>query len=316
VGQGRPSELPPWRENETAAPGRSFRIVSVTTDQSWSGRAFGLAIDSEFALPGLRAGASPADAERSLSIGLLPTAALGETGGGPVRIDRGPDGYMFVVAGVGRFELSASGRRVQCRPVPAAGWEWRRYLLGQVLPFAALLQGLEVFHASAVEIDGMAVALSGSSGLGKSALALELHLAGAGFVTDDVLAVEHIDGTVMAHPGIALSKVRRRIAGGVLEVRRPVVAVAEPLPLAAFCFLHPSDDDEPSLSERVADARWLLGSTFNLVVDEPARLTGQIDTCAAIAAQARILDVGIPAHVDAAVAAELRAGLSAVPAPA
>jgi hypothetical protein len=274
-----------------------------------------LAIDSEFALPGLCAGASPVDAERRVSIGLLSAAALGETGGVPIRIDSGPDGHTFVVAGVGRFELSASGRRVQCRPVPAAGWEWRRYLIGQVLPFAALLQGLEVFHASAGEIDGTAVALSGSSGLGKSALALELHLAGAGFVTDDVLAVEHIDGTVMAHPGIALSKVRRRIPGGVLEVRRPVVPVAEPLPLAAFCFLHPSDD-EPSLSERVADARWLLGSTFNLVVDEPARLTGQIDTCAAIAAQARILDLGIPAHVDAAVAAELRAGLSAAPAPA
>ena len=228
-------------------------------------------------------------------------------------IDRTDAGYRFLVSAVGLFELSHEGKRLRCRPVPAAGWEWRRYLIGQVLPFAALLQGLEVFHASAVEVDGRAVAISGPSGLGKSTLALELYLGGAGFVTDDVLALEELDGCVIAHPGVAMTKFRRRSSAGLLEIRRPVTPVPDPLPLDAFCLLRAADDGELGLTEAMAEPRHLLGSTFNLVVADAARLSAHMDVCAAIASQARMLHAAMPPRVDAAVAAALRAQLGAAP---
>lgn len=251
--------------------------------------------------------------ERPLAIELMPPGALDELGGATIGIHHGESGYRFVVAGAGVYELSTDGRHLRCRPVPAAGWDWRRYLIGQVLPFASVLQRLEVFHASAVEIDGVAVAISGPSGLGKSALARELHLGGAGFITDDVLAVEQRNGTVIAYPGVAMSKVRRRIGAGMLEARRHVTPIREPLPLGAFCFLRASEDDELRVSEGIADPRQLLGGTYNLVVTEPARLNTQIDLCAAIGTQARMLEAALPPAIDAGVAAELRAWLTASP---
>jgi hypothetical protein len=291
----------------------------------WSGRAFGLTIESEFAIPGLREVRRAPTGERPLAMELRPAAGLDERRLGErvcewragdrvtLGIDHTEEGYRFLVAGVGLFELSADGRRATCSPVPAAGWEWRRYLIGQVLPFAALLQGLEVFHASAVELDGRAIAISGPSGLGKSTLALELCLGGAGFVTDDVLALEERDGTLLAHPGVAMTKVRRHSAAGLLEVRRPMIPVREWLPLEAFCRLRAADDDQLRVTEVVADPRQLLGSTFNMVVGDAERLSAHMDVCASLAAQARILDVTVPPRVDAGVAAALRAQLEAAP---
>jgi hypothetical protein len=291
----------------------------------WSGRAFGLSIRSEFAIPGLRESRSAPAGERPLAMDLSPPAPLDERRLGErvcewrdgdrisLGIDHTDAGYRFLVAGVGLFELSEDGRRLSCCPVPAAGWEWRRYLIGQVLPFAALLQGLEVFHASAVEIDGGAVAISGPSGVGKSTLALELYLGGAGFVTDDVLAVEERAGVVLAHAGVAMAKVRRSTPAGMLEIRRPVSPVSEPIPVEAFCLLQSSGNGAFGLTEGGADSRQLLGSTFNLVVADAERLSAHMHLCATLAAQARMLTAALPSHVDAGVAQELRTRLAAAP---
>ena len=70
-----------------------------------------------------------------------------------------------------------------------------------MLPFAALLQGLEVFHASAVVQGGEAIALLGPSRAGKTSLALELCARGASFLADDVLALETREDALFAHPG-------------------------------------------------------------------------------------------------------------------
>ncbi len=300
--------------------------MSSTQEQRWSGQAFGLSIWSDFRLPGFRTGRESDPSERRLAIECLPATTLSEERVGErvcewrddhghitLAIDETHAGFRFIVARVGVYELSADGQRIVCQPALSAGYEWRRYLIGQVLPFAALLQGLEVFHASAVEIDGRAVAISGPSGLGKSALALGLHLSGAGFVTDDVLALEVRDDAVVAHPGIAMAKVRRTTAHGLLEVRRPVVPVAEPLPLEAFCLLRVSGDGLLHVTEAPAEAREFLGATFNLVVTSAERLHAQLDVCAAVAEQARTLHVAVPHTIDGQVSGQLRAQLGTVP---
>ncbi len=150
-----------------------------------------------------------------------------------------------------------------------------------------------------------------------------MHLAGAGFVTDDVVAVELRDGAAVAHPGLASVKLRRTAADLVdcrglgspassdaLELRYVLDAVRDPLPLTTFCVLDQSPDGSLSV-EGVADpGRWLLASTFNFVVDTPERLARQLDVCAAIARDARVLRVFVPDRPDADLAARLRASLA------
>ncbi|HXV06345.1 MAG TPA: hypothetical protein VFP23_10625 [Solirubrobacterales bacterium] len=323
-------------------------------ETTWAGGAFGLALRSEFALPGLKevdardeaggvGGPGGGDA-RSLALELGPTATpspdadWGErvqewrypNGTIGLAIDSDPKrGYRFYVED-GTFELTPDGRWATAHPAPNSAWRWRRYLTGQVLPFAALLQGLEVFHASAVEIDGSAVALLGGSGVGKSTLALNLHLAGAGFVTDDVIAVERSGSTVVVHPGIPAAKVRqaaRELIGpdprGALgepaseddfELRFRVEGPAGPLPLGVVCLLEPSAGDaEIEFAEERADPWRLLGNTFNLIVQDSERLNAQLDLCAQIASQAHCLRVRVPSRPGPEAAAGLAARLWKLP---
>lgn len=293
--------------------------------EHWTGSAFGLALHSELSLPGLvrsaESGSDGAevlialsrdpgepfeDAER-LQEWHYPDGTLGLTIDFDAR-----RGYRFFLYSAGVFELAADGSRLVVRPERdfEEQWHWRRYLIGQVLPFAALLHGLEPFHASAVEIHGGAVLFAGGSGLGKSTLALNMHLAGAGFLADDSVAIEATDPGLLAHPAIATTKVRqgaRDLLGeddrGVLlemvsedehETRYRVRTPAKPLPLAAVCMLERGEEEGSlTVSEGRADPWELLGSTFNDLVREPSRLQAQLDLCGRIAEETRFLRVRV-----------------------
>jgi hypothetical protein len=310
---------------------------------TWAGNAFGLSIRSEFELPGLEPGGGEAGG-RAVALAVAsrqqqPDAGWGERvqewryPDGPIglAIDWDEDaGYRFFVRDVGVFELASDGSRAVASPAPDSEWHWRRYLIGQILPFAALLHGLEVFHASAVEIAGSAVALAGPSGAGKSTLALNMHLAGAGFLTDDVLALEpRSDGSILAHPGIATAKVRQGAKGlvgrderGVLgelvsenehEARYEMPGSVDPCPLAAFCVLEPTGgDEEIAIAEEAASPLALLASTFNLLVQDGERLRRQLDVCTKIADRVRYLRVQVPGRPDEKAAAKLADRLRAL----
>jgi hypothetical protein len=291
----------------------------------WRGLAFGLGIDSDFELPGLRRdGADDGSPGRRIRIERGEAPAVPEAGWGErveewryptgllgVAIDFAADrGYRFFVHDAGVYELSADVATVTCRPIPGSEWRWRRYLIGQVLPFAALLQGIEVFHASGVTFGDAAVAIVGGTGMGKSTLALNMHLLGAGFLTDDVVAAEQRGSEIVAHPGIPAAKVRRLARDllvpddrGILgrpvsedeqEIRYEVEAAPAALGLGAVCILEPAGgEDAVEVEETRAEAGQLLGNTFNLLVQDEERLRRQLDVCASIAAQARFLRVGI-----------------------
>jgi hypothetical protein len=63
------------------------------------------------------------------------------------------------------------------------------FLEGNILAHALAADGFLALHASAVEVDGRALAIIGPSGMGKSTLAALLCAAGAALVADDVLRV-------------------------------------------------------------------------------------------------------------------------------
>ena len=309
----------------------------------WSGSAFGLTLRSGFELPGLEPGeerpAGPRVVELAMADRVEEPVAWGERlqewhypdGTLGLTIDRhGERGYRFYLYSAGVFELGADGGRVLCRLDPdfADQWHWRRYLIGQVLPFAALLQGLEVFHASAVEVGGGAVLLAGGSGLGKSTLALNMHLAGAGFLADDSLAVEAAGGGLVAYPATATAKVRQ-VARGLLqadrlgalvetvsedehETRFLVRTTAGPLPLAGVCMLELGEEPGSlEVAEGEADPWELLGSTFNNLVREESRLQAQLELCARIAAEVRFLRVRVGPRPEAAAAQTLKERIAA-----
>lgn len=288
--------------------------MAGTETTTWTGEAFGLSLRSEFPLPGLKPSGGGEGGSRTIALARssepaepfegaerlqewhYPDGTLGLT------IDRDECGYRFYLYGAGVFVLAADGGRavLHLDPEREESWDWRRYLIGQVLPFAALLHGLEVFHASAVEVGGGAVLLAGGSGLGKSTLALNMHLGGAGFFADDSVAIELIDGQILAHPAIATAKVREGarplLRGDTRGALREVVVADEhetrylvetangPLPLRAVCMLE-LGEEPGSLTTAAgkADPWELLGSTFNDVIRDPARLQGQLDLCGRIA---------------------------------
>jgi hypothetical protein len=75
----------------------------------------------------------------------------------------------------------------------------RHLLIDQVLPLLLSLEVL-VLHASAVSIDGRAVAFVGPAGAGKSTLALALADIGMPVLSDDALAVADCGGVLTAFP--------------------------------------------------------------------------------------------------------------------
>lgn len=76
-------------------------------------------------------------------------------------------------------------------------------LLGQVMAYWLELQGLPTLHASAVAVDGAAVAFLATSQSGKSTLAASLVQAGAAFLTDDMLPLDVGEDRTMARPAYA-----------------------------------------------------------------------------------------------------------------
>jgi hypothetical protein len=279
--------------------------------------AFGLDIESQTPLA-LLAGASARRTGRALGVSVRGGATLRwpassqrlcddfqPDGSLVYKIETDPQaGYLISGPEYGTHLLSRDGGQLQCDPEGLPEVSWQRLLVAQVLPFAALLQGLEVFHASAVVRDGQAVAFLGRSRAGKTSLALELCRRGASFLADDVLALECRDGRLLAHPGSPLAGVERvdgdseietgeDMGGQVVAVNArerlvQVIGAAEPVALAAMFFLDRRADGPPApCFEPVADAQALLSATFNFVLATPARLRSLLEVCA-LAARARV----------------------------
>ncbi len=121
------------------------------------------------------------------------------------RIDAG---YLLRFPGLADFHLSAEGLRVRCWPMSDVSEITLQHLyLNQVLPLILSRQGKLVFHASAVEFEGGAIAFVAESGRGKSTLAACFAISGYPFLTDDGLVVEPTrDGyeILPSHPSIRL----------------------------------------------------------------------------------------------------------------
>jgi hypothetical protein len=295
--------------------------------ERWVARAFGLRIAGDFPAPGLpatsgRAGSepltrvslkSPEEIDRSwprTGVQRLLEEDLGGRSAARTIDHHRRAGYRLYARHFGLARISPSGALISCAPPDVAPWSWQRFLVGRILPWAALLRGREVFHASAVRLGDDAIAITGPSGAGKTSLALRLVLGGAGFLTDDVLALERSDGQVLAHPGASIAAVRsaerRAIPAGswrrigrllgrhgksYVELRRE----DEPQPVRAIYYLREAraGSREPLISPLEPDPRLLLASTFVLSVRTPQRMRNQLDVCADLSQSARMFAAAV-----------------------
>jgi hypothetical protein len=301
---------------------------------TWRSHAFGIVISGAFAAPGL----PPCDLEPDSSlprtqVDLVPAAEVDARWGDGAaerlleeRFDDDPlpartidyargRGDRLYARHFGLAHVSDDGSSVACAPPELEPWSWQRFLVGRILPWAALLRGLEVFHASAFAFDGLAYGLVGATGAGKTSLAMRLFAGGAAFVTDDVLAVDVRDGVVRAHPGAAIASVRDeeraalgeqslaslgRILGHSGKTYVETARVAGALPLGGLYVLDRSSGARDAI-ERIDNPppSLLIGSTFVESVQTAGRLLNQLDVCAAIAHSVPVFRVGISAGVGA-----------------
>ena len=288
---------------------------------------FGLDVRADRALPFLET-AQAAPTGRELETALVENGTGPDWSGGDLiaeegehdgsvifQIERGAEGdYRIWGPEYGDSVISADGGRVRGAPGAGGFDAWQRMLVAQVLPFAAVLRGLEVLHAGAVGMRGGAVALLGPSGAGKTSLALALCGRGATFLADDVLALERVGSELVGHPGAPMAGIdhaeaeRRRVVRAsereelAVNSRERVTRVAvsaKPVPLRALFFLdrRPDGPPEPAF-ERVEDALPLLGATFNFVLAMPERLQRLLEVCA-LAARLRVERIVVGPGVDA-----------------
>lgn len=171
-----------------------------------------LAIESEIPLADLASDETTGGADISLSYGHPVVQATddhpwfhewrypdGELWNSFARVD---SGYLCRFAGIADFHLIEGGERIVCSPVAGVPESTLGHIfLNQVVPIALSARGGRlVLHASAVAIDGGAVAFAGETGQGKSTLAGSFCRAGAPLVTDDFLVVEETPSELSVIP--------------------------------------------------------------------------------------------------------------------
>ena len=166
---------------------------------------YGLGLRTNVPIAGLRGLAPARQADVSIHLGSIPThlddgafatardiyiADDANAAGTPiVRLSRLADGshYRFVYGDGTQIVIDARGTQVWAQGADGACVEdTATYLLGPALGFLLRLRGVTCLHASAVAIDGKAVAIVGDAGMGKSSTAAAFAQLGCAVLTDDV----------------------------------------------------------------------------------------------------------------------------------
>jgi len=174
--------------------------------------AFGLHLRSELELPEISTVTAVCDAPvvdiRLGTTGEIPAARYVDTA-----CQISADDCLLNVDGVARYRVR-NGEEIIVEPFSASfERRVRLFLLGTVFGTLCHQRGLLPLHASAIEVDGRAIAFAGVSGAGKSTLAAHFHDRGYPVLCDDLCAI-HFDRSArpMVSQGIPRLKLWRDAA--------------------------------------------------------------------------------------------------------
>ncbi len=179
--------------------------------------AYGLNILSEIALPEFISVDSPpanlvdlkVTIDRSQAISdLLPAEAVKE--GAVIQLNSLK--ALIYVRGTGVFIIE-NGTHVTIIPdTTSQELLIRFYLVGTIMGVVLYQRKFLVLHASAVNINGGAVAFLGVSGEGKSSTAATFVTHGYNIITDDVAPIDLNSNSLIMHPGFPQVKIGEKIA--------------------------------------------------------------------------------------------------------
>ena len=158
--------------------------------------AYGLGIDSYLALPELVVGASKIDLTiRCDHLDRDKTVEDSE-----LHYWRNEKETGLHWQELGTFLIRA-GKEIIIDPAPEVNErDLHPALLGACMAVALHQKGYLILHASAVKVNGKAIAFIGNKGWGKSTIASAFIAQGHQFITDDVLAISLKDNTPVVYP--------------------------------------------------------------------------------------------------------------------
>lgn len=229
------------------------------------------------------------------------------------------NGYLLRFDGLADFLITEECRCIQCIPVPNVSAAVAEHLyLNQVLPLVLSKQGKLVFHASAVEIDGVAVAFFGASGLGKSTLAASFGTSGYRFLTDDGLILEENNAGYAvqpSHPSIRLWADSQVVLIPPGHEKAPALEFTSKARFPAggeiaFCdssrmlchgyFLGPGIASSPRVEQLSATEalQCLLGNSFLIDVEEKELLSSHFERTVALAQMGAYFKLDYPRKFD------------------
>jgi hypothetical protein len=286
--------------------------LSTETGKRYPG-AFGIAIDSDGEVPGLAAPSAVAGGRFARHRLVKPDAIRERCGQGTLTrfgSDGEGRGYreyhrhssggeLMRTKAFGDHLIADGGRTILSAVKGADRALWQRFVIGQVLPVTASVQGLEIFHASAVSTAEGVIAFAGPSGVGKSTLAAAAIDSGASFYADDVLAADVTVSGITAYPGPGLRSIP--VADGPAgedqvvwsdEARIVVDAQGDRRahPIRAFVALVRDETADRPLIVPCPPNR-LMASTFDALPRNEERLRRLLRVCAELALGARALEL-------------------------
>jgi hypothetical protein len=213
-------------------------------------------------------------------------------------------GYLLRFPGLADFEIAADGLAVRCLPTLETSDATSRHLyINQVLPLVLGRLGKMVFHASAVEIAGAALAFVAESSRGKSTLAASFATTGSPMLTDESLVVDERASMYWGMPGhpsvrlwddseqVLIAPGAETAPGLPFTSKRRFLAAPElrfsdgPAPLRRVYFLGDGSASTVTLEpmEAVDVMLELLKASFLLNVDDKPRLASHFDEVARLA---------------------------------
>ncbi len=182
------------------------------------------------------------------------------------------DRFLLRFHRLAEFDVAADLRTATYHPAPSSDAGFASVLaVGMLASTLLMLRGQPVLHGSAVEDDGVAIALVGASGMGKSTLCTLLCQTGSALVTDDVLVVESPATTPVCRTGAVESRLRsgasyllaeggstsRTTADGRLTFS-PGLRARDRLPLAAIGVPYPTRGCQVVTAEHLSKTEAML----------------------------------------------------------
>lgn len=188
------------------------------------------------------------------------------------RLD-GANGSEFIAEDVARITTDGTGSEIVVEHVPEARPATLSHLVvDQAVPRALSERDLMVLHATGVVVDGLGLGFLGSTGTGKSTLAMSFVMDGAELIADDCLAMRNTQHCIEALPSYGSGRLRpdslaalrlneQSLPGSPGKRRVIVRRQSSPLPMTALLVLRRDPAAKGPTVQRLPETRALWSVT-------------------------------------------------------